>query len=223
LLNVIFRCDDFWVLNKPVGMSFHAESDESGVMKTLKQDYPSMTFYPVHRLDKMTSGILLVALNKEAAAKFGELFERHQIEKRYIALSDRKPKKKQGSIKGGMVPSRRGQWRLTTENDNLAVTQFFSTSFDGFRAFIVRPLTGKTHQIRVALKSLGSPIFGDDRYSGTPADRGYLHAYSVSFEWAGELKSYCVMPSSGEHFNAKFCDFVRAHFAEKFLKWPSGK
>lgn len=222
MLNVLFRCDDYWVLNKPAGMSFHAESAETGVIESLKESYPSETFYPVHRLDKMTSGILLVALNKEAAAKFGEMFEQHQIEKRYVALSDRKPKKKQGTIKGGMVPSRRGQWRLTTENDNLAVTQFFSASFDGFRTFIVRPLTGKTHQIRVALKSLGSPVFGDDRYSGTPADRGYLHAYSIEFEWLGEAKRYSVLPNVGEHFNAKCCDFLSAHFAEQFLKWPSG-
>ena len=223
MIQMIFRCDDYWVISKPAGMSFHAESDELGVMQYLAKTYREHTFYPVHRLDKMTSGLLVVACHKKAAASFGEMFEKHAIEKRYIALSDRKPKKKQGTISGGMQPSRRGQWKLTQDTENLAVTQFFSTAFQGNRLFLVRPLTGKTHQIRVALKSIGSPILGDARYSGNVSDRGYLHAYSLCFEWADEVKRYVCSPTFGEYFSDELSAFVEAQFDESLLKWPSKK
>ncbi|QUX91596.1 TIGR01621 family pseudouridine synthase [Marinomonas sp. A3A] len=223
MLQILFCSVDYWIIEKPAGMSFHAESEELGVMQALAITYPHQDFYPVHRLDKMTSGLLIVACHAAAAAVFGKMFENHEMEKRYLALSTKKPKKKQGTIAGGMVPSRRGQWKLTQDNQNLAVTQFFSASFQGLRVFMVRPLTGKTHQIRVALKSLGSPILGDLRYSGEEADRGYLHAYSLRFQWQGEVKSYVSLPKSGERFSSELSDFVATQFDESLLKWPSKK
>jgi tRNA pseudouridine32 synthase/23S rRNA pseudouridine746 synthase len=204
-------------------MSFHAESEGLGVMQSLAAAYPDQTFFPVHRLDKITSGLLIVACHAKAAAVFGKMFEKHEVEKRYLALSARKPKKKQGTVSGGMQPSRRGQWKLSQENENLATTQFFSTSFQGNRLFIVRPLTGKTHQIRVALKSLGSPILGDFRYGGEEADRGYLHAYVLQFDWQGEIKRYVCLPMFGERFSSELSDFVVTQFDESLLKWPSRK
>lgn len=204
-------------------MSFHAESEELGVMQALSISYPNHTFFPVHRLDKMTSGLLIIACHTQAASIFGKMFEKHDVEKRYLALSERKPKKKQGTVSGGMVPSRRGQWKLTQEHENLAVTQFFSASFGGKRVFIVRPLTGKTHQIRVALKSVGAPILGDVRYSGAISDRGYLHAYSIQFEWDGEIQKFLCPPVLGEYFSSELSDFVVTHFDESLLKWPSKK
>ncbi len=88
-----------------------------------------------------------------------------------------------------MKKSRRSTWILTNSTISPAITQFFSFSMgQGLRLFIVRPSTGKTHQIRVALKSLGSGIIGDPLYSSTQADRGYLHAYSLGFSYQGE---YC--------------------------------
>lgn len=223
MLPILFRCDDYWVVEKPAGMSFHAESEDLGVMQSLALSYPDHTFYPVHRLDKMTSGLLVVACHANAAAEFGRLFEQHDIEKRYLALSNRKPKKKQGTVSGGMIPSRRGQWKLTKDSENFAVTQFFSSSFQGVRVFYLRPLTGKTHQIRVALKSVGSPILGDMRYAGEASDRGYLHAYSLQFEWRGERRHYVCAPNVGEFFSTGLAEFVAMQFDESLLTWPSRK
>ncbi|MEL0612979.1 TIGR01621 family pseudouridine synthase [Marinomonas arenicola] len=223
MLDIVFRCDDFWLVNKPAGMSFHGESDTLGVIQTLKRDYPSHVFYPVHRLDKITSGLLVVALHHEAAVTFGHMFEQHLIEKRYVAISNRKPKKKQGAVRGGMAPSRRGQWKLTKGLENLAVTQFFSAAFEGKRVFFLRPLTGKTHQIRVALKSVGAPILGDERYGGEPSDRGYLHAYFLCFMWQGVKQEFRCSPNVGEHFSSAFCEFLESNFQEASLKWPSGQ
>ena len=223
MLQILFRSDDYWVIEKPAGMSFHAESEELGVMQALSIYYPDFTFYPVHRLDKMTSGLLIVACHSAAAADFGVMFEKHEMEKRYLALSSKRPKKKQGTIAGGMSPSRRGQWKLTQAKENYAITQFFSKSFQELRVFFLRPLTGKTQQIRVALKSLGAPILGDLRYGGDAADRGYLHAYSLQFKWKGEDRIYLSFPQNGEHFTSELSDFVGAQFKESMLKWPVKK
>lgn len=223
LFQVMFRCDDYWIINKSEGVSFHSELNEMGLIQTLSKSFPEQTFFPVHRLDKMTSGLLIVACHKEAAAMFGAIFENHEVEKRYLAFSMRKPKKKQGTIAGGMEPSRRGQWKLTQGKDNFAITQFFSAASQGGRAFIIRPLTGKTHQIRVALKSIGSPIFGDTRYGGEPADRGYLHAYALYFDWYGEKKSYVCPPTSGEMFTSQFMTCVETQLDDALLKWSSRK
>ncbi|TBR44767.1 TIGR01621 family pseudouridine synthase [Marinomonas agarivorans] len=192
---------DYWVICKPSGMNFHSESGDIGIVQYIKTQYPQQTFYPVHRLDKMTSGLLLLATNKVAAQHFSVLFANHDIEKYYLALSDRKPSKKQGTIKGGMKPSRRGSWMLTKATENWAFTQFFSTSYsDGIRLFLLKPKTGKTHQLRVALKSISAPILGDERYTGAPKDRGYLHAFQLSFQWQGKSRCYQYLPDSGDCF-----------------------
>ena len=168
----------------------------------------------------MTSGLLLFATNKEAARLFGELFEQHMVEKRYIAVSAKKPSKKQGTISGGMQPTRRGQWGLTNEVSNFAATQFFSFSDRGLRYYWVRPLTGKTHQIRVALKSIGAPILGDERYGGESADRGYLHAAMLSFCWGGEPYSFYSWPEQGVHFTERAQSIYNERYIMGQVSWP---
>lgn len=219
---VLVKEQDYWVIVKPCGMNFHNEDGEKGLVQYMKDHYPQQDFYPIHRLDKITSGLLLVATNKTAAQLFSALFTNHKIEKYYVAISDRKPKKKQGAIKGGMVPARRGSWMLTKAKENWAYTQFFSTSMDaGLRLFLLKPKTGKTHQLRVALKSIGAPILGDRRYGGTEHDRGYLHAFQLVFVWQGEVKTYQYLPDSGECF-AKLHQILMLNnwLKPQNLPWP---
>ncbi|TCI02661.1 TIGR01621 family pseudouridine synthase [Corallincola luteus] len=199
----IFVHDDFWIFNKPAGISCHDEptTGEHGYFRLLRQALLE-DVYPVHRLDKVTSGLLIVARSSEAAAQFGSLFANREMQKFYLAISDRKPKKKQGWVIGDMQRSRRSSWRLTSGKSDPAVSQFFSYSMrPGLRLFVVKPLSGKTHQIRVALKSLSAPIVGDHLYAGTPADRTYLHAYAVEFNWLGECLRYHCLPTEGVEFS----------------------
>lgn len=191
-----------------------------GFVQRLQTQFPQQAFFPVHRLDKMTSGLLLFATHKASAAEFGRLFSEHHVEKRYLAVSEQKPKKKQGTIAGDMRPSRRGQWRLAPQGESLAVTQFMSFAHQGRRYFLVRPLTGKTHQIRVALKSIGAPILGDMRYGGGPADRGYLHAYSLKFTLHEEPFLFSAWPTEGEHFNVAALDQYQTSYLNGPLQWP---
>jgi len=214
-IEVIDNQPDFIVVNKPENTNFHDEGDTgAGFFNTVKQQLSEVSpnasnklahsteLYPVHRLDKMTSGLLIFAKNSQTATAFQHMFEQHLIQKYYLALSDKKPKKKQGVIKGDMAKSRRSAWKLLRSQENPAISQFKSYSLDkGLRLFLVKPLSGKTHQIRVALCSIGSPIIGDALYGGTiEAERGYLHAYGLQFTLNGVDYQYLQAPSSGSKF-----------------------
>ena len=94
---------------------------------------------------------------------------------------------------------------LLKSADNPAVTQFHSCALEvGERGFLLKPHTGKTHQLRVALKSLGSPIAGDLRYAHAHdaklEDRGYLHAYALRFEYNDKKYLFVSKPKEGSRY-----------------------
>jgi tRNA pseudouridine32 synthase/23S rRNA pseudouridine746 synthase len=197
---IIYEHPDFLVIDKPINRSFHKNDNEEGVFNSLKSQ-TGLPLWPVHRLDKITTGLLIFAKSQVAASQFGQLFEKQMISKIYVAISDKKPKKKQGHIIGDMEKSRSGSWKLKHSKLNPAKTYFVSKSLlPNIRLFWIKPSTGKTHQIRVALKSIGSPILGDTRYSGAKSDRAYLHAYQLSFNWHEEAINIKTSKFSGEYF-----------------------
>lgn len=227
MFSVLQDTADFWVLHKFSGVSFHKDDEAAGLMDEVREELNVAQVFPVHRLDKITSGILLLAKNKEAAAALSDAFQKHQIEKYYVAVSDQRPRKKQGLIQGDMVRTRRGGWRLTRTLENPAITQFFSKSLgNGMRMFLLKPLTGKTHQIRVALKSLGAPALGDPAYyksnSGWEnSDRGYLHAFAVRFQLNGESYEFMHPPETGYHFTSdEFKNTLEIMQPPWKLNWP---
>lgn len=184
---------DFWIINKPVGWTVQRDADAPSVLQWLNDQQE--TAYPVHRLDKPTSGLLLVARNPSANSRLSQAFAHRRMHKTYLAIGDCKPKKKQGWVRGDMKASRRSQWKLLRSQDNPAITQFRSVALgDGKRGFILTPKTGKTHQLRVAMKSLGCPIIGDTLYGGTPAERLYLHAWRLDFDDQGQSYQFQVDP-----------------------------
>ncbi len=213
---LLVRKDDYLIINKAPGVSVHRDQSETGLLEQIRADLNCAPLFLVHRLDKMTSGILLLACNAEAASYLSRQFQERRVEKYYLALSDQKPRKKQGLIKGDMERTRRGSWKLSATTDNPAITRFFSCSVEpGLRLFLLKPLTGKTHQLRVALKSIGAAIIGDERYYGAsakPMDRGYLHAWSLVFEWQGERCKYICDPDIGELYQ-------RASVKQQLLCW----
>jgi len=225
MYRIVVETEDYVLIDKYPGYSVHKDQEDAGLAMQLKAERGYDELMPVHRLDKVTSGLMLFARHHAAASELSRAFSEHQVEKYYLALSDKKPKKKQGAVIGDMVRARRGAWRLAKTQVRPAVTQFFSHSLKpSVRLFLLRPLTGKTHQIRVALKSVGAPIIGDPLYhesTETPADRTYLHAYSLSFPFQGEWHRHLAMPSEGELFDAECCEQIQAAFAEPWaLNWP---
>jgi tRNA pseudouridine32 synthase/23S rRNA pseudouridine746 synthase len=221
--SLVAENDHFIVINKEAGINFHSEDGEFGVVVAAEK-FLNKKLYSVHRLDKMTSGLLLLAKSSTIAHELATLFKTQEIQKFYVAISDKKPKKKQGLIKGGMEKSRRSMWKLTANKENVAITQFFSYPLiEGKRLFVVKPKTGKTHQIRVALKSISSAICGDHLYaeSQNDYDRGYLHAYQINFCLLGESFSFSCLPRTGAWFQCKeFIEQLNTLQDLSQLSWP---
>ncbi len=223
--------NDFWVLYKPPGISFHSDTGEAGFFEQVKQQALAegvQSLYPVHRLDKPTSGLLIMATHEESNRQLCQAFSEHRVEKYYLAISDKKPLKKQGLIKGDMQAARNGAWKLSKSCDNPAITQFFSYSIaPGKRLFVLKPRTGKTHQLRVAMKSMGAAIAGDSLYAGEGAkqyDRCYLHAYSIGFQLNNQSYRFTAPPREGQLFLDQDFQQAYAEIAEPWnLPWPEVK
>jgi tRNA pseudouridine32 synthase/23S rRNA pseudouridine746 synthase len=204
---ILLETDHVFVVNKPTGIS-HANSDnELGILNVLRgqqeqgllSSSSSYTgrLYGVHRLDRVTSGILVLAKDAPTARRLTAAFREGLVTKYYTGISRHKPSaKKQGWVTGGMVRGRRKSWQLTRDskssnNDsnsipNYAKTRFFTAGLGGLSDALVqdenesqsqvqqiqpktlllfRPYTGRTHQLRVAAKSLGLALAGDPVYS----------------------------------------------------------
>ena len=245
---VIHEDDDVLVIDKPAGMSFHNDdlvTNLPGVLSTVRalqasgelrgSDYTG-ELHSVHRLDKITSGILLLAKNERVASWLARQFARRRVHKYYVALSARKPSKKMGTVQGDMAQARRGAYKLTRvepgESPPAAVTKFASRGVRGaspggdrpLRMLLMRPLTGKTHQLRVCAKSLGAPVLGDAAYAGGAKslksfndgdgaggeDRGYLHAAALRVAMpGGNVMEVVCKPTEGRewtHASAGFHD-----------------
>ena len=200
-LEIVYQTDDFIIIYKPCGLSVHKDQSEIGLTTLLAEQLDVPQVWLVQRLDKVTSGLLILALNAESAAEFFRLFSEHHVQKTYLALSNQKPKKKQGLIIGDMQKVRNGAWKLCQSKENPAITRFESVSCEpNLRLFILKPQTGKTHQLRVAMKSLGSPILGDALYGKKTEniDRTYLHAARLQFEFKGQTFDVFTLPKEGE-------------------------
>ncbi|UZE94770.1 TIGR01621 family pseudouridine synthase [Alkalimarinus alittae] len=222
---LVAQNEQFIIINKMPGISFHTENEVLGIVERVKSAMGVSELYPVHRLDKITSGLLVLARTPEANRAISTLFRERRVDKYYLAVSDRKPSKKQGMIKGDMVRSRRSMWKLSKTLENPAITQFFSTSLvSGKRLFLVKPKTGKTHQIRVALNSVGAPVLGDPLYntdSMKVASRGYLHAYAIRFNLAGTDYCFVSEPTVGALFTSPAFKQAIKQYAEPWLlAWP---
>jgi tRNA pseudouridine32 synthase/23S rRNA pseudouridine746 synthase len=209
-LTIIHSHEDWVIVNKPAGISMQQEQGQPNDISLLQYALAALQkieshitkLWPVHRLDKVTSGLVIFAKSAEAAAAFTPMFSEQTVQKHYIAIALGKPKKKQGWVKGDMEKGRNGSWLLTRNMNNPAITQFNSCALetetkDAKRLYVIKPKTGKTHQIRVALKSIGCPILGDERYKGAQADRCYLHALNLSFFWKEQTFCFSALPEQG--------------------------
>ena len=215
----------FVVVDKAPGIDFHDRGDEPGLCTRVRRGLDLARVWPVHRLDKDTSGLLLLATDRDTAAVLARIFRERGLDKYYVALSDHVPRKKQGLVQGDMIRSRRGTWKLVRTMNRPARTRFFSwAARPGLRLFALKLLTGRTHQLRVALKSLGAPILGDRLYHQTTPDwpdRMYLHAHTLHFVLDGALHTFRRPPDQGVLFRDQAVRTAMAAMGPlEDLPWP---
>ncbi|WAK00727.1 23S rRNA pseudouridine(955/2504/2580) synthase RluC [Methylobacter sp. YRD-M1] len=214
--NILFEDDAFLILNKPSGFAVHGGSGvNSGIIEGFRQIRPEAHFLElVHRLDRDTSGCLLIAKKRSALRKLHELFRSDQVQKTYIALLAGQWAKKQTIVTVPLQKNvNKGGERMVVVSQSGKQAETVFKRLKLFRnATLVEasPKTGRTHQIRVHAAWLGHPIVGDERYGLDEVNkafksRGYkrlfLHAQKLKFQHpvSGELlKIFAPLPQDLE-------------------------
>ncbi len=202
-LDIIFENDDLIVVNKPAGMVVHpAAGHYSGTLVNAVLGYdPDMEGIGgeerpglVHRLDKETSGLIILAKNERAHNWLQDQFRLRQVEKTYLALVDGKPPTPAGRVEAsiGRDPSHRKKMAIQPPGKGREAVSEYKTleSFKNHTLLEFHPHTGRTHQIRLHCQFLGCPIVGDSVYGKRSVtlttDRHFLHAFRLKIILPGE-------------------------------------
>ncbi|GHF24609.1 pseudouridine synthase [Kordiimonas sediminis] len=187
--------DDVIVLNKPAGLPTQGGTGQSrhldGLLDALRYDAPQRPKL-VHRLDKDTSGALLLARNSQAAAKLAKGFASKDTQKTYWAIVKGVPQQQDGRISMLMekAPIKGNERMIASDTGKKSVTDFSVVERMGHEAawLALQPLTGRTHQLRLHCAEMGTPIVGDGKYGGAEAylsgaisKKLHLHSYRVQF------------------------------------------
>ena len=175
---IIYQDDEFLILNKPSGIAVQGGTKiKKSIDALLKSSFKSLKTRLVHRLDMDTSGILIIALNRQIADHMSYLFREKKITKNYWALNVGKLKKGKGTINKKIKKKNSITYyeALTEYNNYMKIN-------DNLNFIIFKPITGRNHQIRIHSKELGIPILGDKRY-GNVEDSEKLHLHSRSVEF----------------------------------------
>lgn len=187
ILPIIYQDENVIVINKPVGVLTHSKgalNDEFTVADFFKKysTYHRDTNRPgiVHRLDRDTSGVMIGALGDSTASLLQRQFSDRKVHKTYMAVVDGVPREHQAVIDLpiGRNPKSPSTFRVDPGGKSAQTRYKVIASSDDYSLIELRPVTGRTHQLRVHMAYLGTPIHGDRIY-GTAADRLYLHAASL--------------------------------------------
>lgn len=202
-LDIVFENEDLIVVNKPAGMVVHpAAGHSSGTLVNAVLGYePDIEGIGgeerpgvVHRLDKETSGLILLAKNERAHRWLQDQFRLRKVDKTYLALVDGKPPTPSGRVESyiGRDPSHRKRMAIVSESRGREAISEYKTveNFRDHTLLEFHPLTGRTHQIRLHCAFLGCPIVGDEVYGrknfSVEIERHFLHAYRLKIILPGE-------------------------------------
>lgn len=210
-LPILYEDDDVIVVNKPSGLLTHAKgglSDESTVAEIIrpKTSFATDTDRPgiVHRLDRDTSGLLIIAKNPESAAHLQRQFAERTAKKTYIAITDGKPKLNAAKIDLpiGRNPSAPSTFRIDPNGKPAQTTYHVLAENDAQSLVELKPTTGRTHQLRVHLTHLNAPILGDRVYGKSSDCRMMLHAQKLEITLpSGERKVFeAAIPDEFKRF-----------------------
>lgn len=199
-LDIVYEDDSLLVVNKPQGMVVHpAYGNYEGTLVnalmahckgSLSQINGIIRPGIVHRIDKDTSGLLLVAKDNETHLSLAEQIKAHSVNRKYMAVTIGGLKEEEGTVNApiGRDPKNRKKMAIVSQNSKEAITHYrVLERFDGFTLIECKLETGRTHQIRVHMASLNKPILGDPVYGPKNNKRfpdltgQLLHAYQIGF------------------------------------------
>ncbi len=207
-LNIIYEDDDLLVIDKPAGLTVHPAPGHPGhtLINAILSHLSSLPDTGdwqrpgvVHRLDKDTSGVMLVAKNTAAYLNLTEQFKARSVVKEYLVLVKGHLTPEDGTIEAPIGRDRRRRERMAVVSEGKgreARTQYHVADYiDNYTLLEVRPETGRTHQIRVHLAAIGYPVVGDKLYGvkSPYLSRQFVHASRLGFH----------LPSSGEYIEFK--------------------
>lgn len=237
-LEIVYEDEDLAVVNKPAGMMVHAgagatedDRNRGTLVNALLHHFAQLSRMSgelrpgiVHRLDKLTSGLIVVAKNDEAHRKLATQFARREVKKTYIALVHGWVKQDRGTISSSISRDRIRRTRMTTQRpggreaiSHYSVSRRIESAYGKFSLLEVQIDTGRTHQIRVHLASIGHPVAGDTLY-GAPREiqgkdrpaislpRNFLHAAKLTLQQpttGQSMKFSAAMPQELERFLEK--------------------
>jgi RluA family pseudouridine synthase len=200
IMQIIHEDDQILIINKPAGLPVLPDGWDHAapyLVKMLEEKYGKI--WTVHRIDKITSGIIIFALTAEAHRSLNIQFEKHQVEKKYHAITVGAPGWTDKITKFPLRVNVGHKHRTMVDNKHGVRSETHLKVLKRSQASALieaMPMTGRTHQIRVHLYALGFPLLGDNLYSAPETDvidRPALHAYSLAF----------THPSTNESLNFK--------------------
>jgi 23S rRNA pseudouridine955/2504/2580 synthase len=196
LKHILFEDEDFVIVNKPESLStLFDRSSETHLLQLVRKGYENAQ--ACHRLDKETSGVLVFAKNADAYRHMSIQFERRKVEKIYHAVVDGLFSYKNVSVQKSIHVLNNGIARIDRIKGKDAVTIFNTLRiFKKHTLIECRPVSGRLHQIRVHLSSLGAPITGDETYGGTPF---FLSEYKKKYKNAKYEEEKPVMSRVALH------------------------
>lgn len=224
-IEILFEDDYFIIVNKPnnvlVHNSYYARNIKEPTLLKLLKDQLNLTLYPVHRLDRKTSGAIVLSKKKETVASFQELFNSNILKKEYIGVV-------RGFFKENIVvdsPVKNPDTKVYKEAETQCVAlnnielniPVHPYEFSRYSLVKLTPVTGRMHQLRIHMNKISHPIVGDTKYGDRFHNRMFerefncgdlfLHAYSLKFKHPINNKEISVFASLPENFNFIFKKF----------------
>lgn len=184
-VRVLFENADYLAVDKPEGVVSVAEAGKGGLPELLKDVFPGK-LYPVHRLDRESSGVIVYAKNADAHRHLNSQFDRREVRKTYLAVTLGAIEANRGSVKAPIREFGSGRMGVDAKRGKPSSSEFkVAERLEGATLVRVNPATGRRHQIRVHLYHIGHPIAGDLKYGDRTLQGRYprlmLHALEIEF------------------------------------------
>lgn len=182
---ILFDNDDYIAVDKPEGVVSLAEAGRGGLPELLKERHPGK-LYPVHRLDKEASGVIVFAKSPEAHRHLNREFDRRLVRKTYLLVLQGRLRTRKGKIDTPIREFGSGRMGVDRARGKASLTEYEVVEIlKDYTVVKAVPLTGRRHQLRVHFYSIGHPVVGDRRYGERRAQQAYprllLHALSLAF------------------------------------------